>query len=282
MSEYSDPLSDYECETVQLEPEPTVLVGLRRRMSEDEVAAFKPLTPPPSVVDFLSVFRSWLKLRYEIKQYSFGVHLNSSYPHYHFHLVCSGYKSLSNPLTTYKYDLQHNKIAVDGDVHQSIIGDQYKRWTSIQMKPSLADSNDETMFLQYPYKEKNNLTTPYLSDTDYNHIHTASPDILADASHSIYIKARAYQQNQKKEKERENNEWVDMCEHLKDVLPRTPHALMSSYLNYIKTKHEKPAHPRVLIQRVEKYLYKTGILDADMLIAQYSQFGGYLGNPEIN
>lgn len=273
MLEYLDPLAEYENPSTEV-----VLVGLRRRLTEDEVVTFKPLTPPQSVVDFLDAFRLWLGLRYEIKQCSFGVHLNSSYPHFHYHLVCTGYKPLSNPLTTYKYDLQHNKVQVDAAINQSIRGEEYKRWTSIQMTSSLANSDDETNFLQYPYKEGNKETIQYLDDAKLNQINNVSPDILAEASHNIYSKARAYQQKQQKEKQRENDEWVDMCEHLKDVLPRSPHALMSSYLNYIKHKHSKPPHPRILIQRVEKYMYKTGILDADMLIAQYSQFGGYLGN----
>ncbi len=241
-------------------------LGFRRRLDRADVEWLDM---------FISNIRAWIKFRdYTLESYTMGIHQNSSYPHMHFHMVVWTGKILSNPMSTFKYDTIQkryplNCLQIPFEV-KDIIGEN--RYTSIQMRV-LPSHEDAVLFLQYPLKEANELTTKWLHNSNYNNLKDMCIDTLLENSSKIYLSSCKKRDAKAKVEKKKQDEWTLLCE-ICEPLPRNFEAIVHHVLRHYRDNVEHPPHPQILVKRAEKYCFKFGIIEVETIANTYSQFLG--------
>ncbi len=265
------------------EPPPTqsepilATLSIRRRLSEVPTIQWLRYYLM-TVVDWFK-FRSITPLAHTI-----GLHRNSSYPHFHLHFVVHCNKILSNPLASFKYDIKEGKVGISslhsGSPSESPTTAEWlggERWTSFKFKSQAhlddPDNLEIVKFLSYPLKEADEFTKSLYS-SEYKTFHNVSyyglrpADMMINAN-QVY-KAACILRDKKKLKEiTVLKEW-ETVKQIADACPRNFHEIASSLLTHYRDNVEHPPHPKVIIQKAEKYCYKVGIFSIDQLIQQYS------------
>ena len=260
ITEYLDPLA---------KDDPILAsVGIRRRLDcIDETWSS----------GFVTCVREWFKHRgWVVLATSFGFHFNASYPHMHFHALVSCPKILSNPMATFKRDFQTTLFArifecAFSNITGLIGGD---RWTSIKMKLQAEDcSPDVIKFLGYPFKEANDATLELFDNPHYNNLETYDASTMYSNANRIYKSGLKSVTKKALTEARQKSEWIQFVE-LCDDMPQNFDQMVVMVLLHYKMTVDNPPHPKVLVQRTEKYCFKKGIIDIEEFVVQYSPFQG--------
>lgn len=268
-----------------LEPTPVqqvpvlATVSFRRRLSE--------LPTEQWLQNYVLTVYDWFKYRsITILAHTIGLHRNASYPHFHLHFVVTCNKILSNPLSTFKYDIKEGKSSVHTCApsiltlpEKTTIAEWLggERWTSIKMKSQDhlddPDNLEIVKFLSYPLKEADDFTTSLLNSKikvfhDVTYYGLNPTDMMVNAN-QIYKSACILRDKKELKVKAVLSEW-ETVKQIADACPRNFHEIASSLLIHYRDNVEHPPHPKVIIQKAEKYCYKVGIFSIDQLIQQYS------------
>lgn len=227
--------------------------------------------------DYIATLLNWFKYRkFDVVAHTLGVHRNSSYPHFHLHFIVTCDKILSNPMSSFKYDMAHGKITIQLPFKETPISEVLgqDRWTSIRMK-SQSNNPDATndwvpSYLGYVLKENNEDTNQYRDNPLLNNVGFYGIDLaeLTCQSHKIY-KSAIKNRNTKMEREaKQLTEWETICQ-IADACPQDFTQICLGVLTHYRDNIEVPPHPRAIIQKVEKYCFKKGIFSFEQLIDKY-------------
>ena len=267
MEEYTEPPLGQSEEVI-------ASLSIRRRVTEVPTEQW--------LHNYLMTVFDWFKFRsITIIAHTVGLHRNASYPHFHFHFVVRCNKILSNPLSTFKYDIREGKSSLYAFSPSTLPTiDEWlggERWTSLKFKSQahLDDPEDLEIvkFLSYPLKEADDFTkslfnSPFLIFHDVTYYGLNVKDMM-DNANQIY-KSACILRNKKQLKDKATlSEW-EVVKQIADACPRNYREIASSLLTHYRDNVEHPPHPKVIIQKAEKYCYKVGIFSNDQLIQQYS------------
>ena len=262
--------------TQQSEPILATL-SIRRRLSEVPTEQW--------LLNYLMTVIDWFKFRsITIHAHTIGLHRNASYPHFHLHFVVSCNKILSNPLSTFKYDIKEGKTPVyclltgsPSEVPTTADWLGGERWTSLKFKSQDhlddPDNLEIVKFLSYPLKEADDFTNSLISSSiklfcDVSYYGLNPTDMMSNAN-QIYKSACIVRDKKELREKAVLSEW-EVVKQIADACPRNFHEIASSLLTHYRDNVEHPPHPKVIIQKAEKYCYKVGIFSIDQLIQQYS------------
>lgn len=252
-------------------PPPTTVASLsvRRRVTcIPELIWFK---------EYLATLLDWLKYRkFIVVAHTMGVHRNSSYPHFHIHFIVLCDKILSNPMSSFKYDIKHGKVTIMAPFKETPISDilGQDRWTSIRMKDQSygddADADWVNAYLGYVLKENNEDTNQYRDNPAFNNVEYYGIDIkeLAASSHAIYKSSIKLRDAKKQREGKQLSEWETVCQ-IADACPPDFRQICLGVLTHYRDNIDVPPHPRAIIQKVEKYCFKKGIFTFEQLIDKY-------------
>lgn len=270
-------MESYAQPTVTASQPSLATLSIRRRVEEVPTEQW--------LQNYLLTVFDWFKFRkINVLAHTTGIHRNASYPHFHFHFIVTCNKILSNPLSTFKYDIKEGKSPVysvlTGSPSDVPTTDEWlggERWTSIKFKSQDHLDDPEQLelvkFLSYPLKEADEFTSS-LINSNYKTFMNVSyygldvTDMMIN-SNKIYKSACILRSKKELKEKAVLSEW-EVVKQIADACPRNFHEIASSLLVHYRDNVEHPPHPKVIIQKVEKYCYKVGIFSIDQLIQQYS------------
>lgn len=208
---------------------------------------------------------NWCKYRdFIIKHSTFGIHTDSSKPHYHYHMVIMHDRSrpaslLSNPLATLKYDKTKKFFPFDESYNYI-----HDRNMSIKMKFHIDGSvNTIKRYLQYPLKESE--THPPFYTYNAGDIKMLSLNASAEWN-AIKIKRLKDKEKADKEKQRKFNliEYLDK----NAKAPFFPYDIYCLGLSFYQTDSNSPIISNIC-REVEEWMYHRGHLSNEDIIKQY-------------
>lgn len=230
----------------------------------------------PALQDwYVANFERWLEYRnYKIINNTYGVHLNTESPHFHYHLVVEGKKSLSNPLATLKQDYGFGTTSkVDiiyltnpANFPTSFIGQEYKGKINMSVKITEEKPLTQKRFLQYPLKEGN---------TDEKHINLHglpyALDELKAFAKSEYESALLKRKQKEQKEEKTKSEWEELLAHYEKHKPENlGEVYRQTHLYYLENWNKPPTY-KFISDQAERYSIKIGLLSVQYLSDKFCQ-----------
>lgn len=214
---------------------------------------------------------------------SVGFHKNSAYPHIHYHLVIKHRKLPKSLIQDWKYNYMKNKIAL---IHRKPsetkntrhplpclwsykCGTQQKLNISIRANPMVTSceldekiyEENETRFLQYPFKEKYPISVQNACvNIDYK--------ALTIAANTLYMDAL------KKAKQKEDEKTKSIAAYTK-IEKFIIESQLTDYNDIIipvlehARDFEKPIHYRKVMEHAQTICYRLKIIQLDELASKF-------------
>lgn len=216
---------------------------------------------------YLDNFLSWLKFRkYNLINYTAGIHTNTANPHIHIHFIAEG-KKLSNPIATLKRDFRE-KMPVEypnipkelrDKLPRSFIGQTYKGRINMSLQIKDLEENNIERFLQYPLKEGKLIRTDLGED---------KVNAIMEIAQLEYKNSLAKQANKEQKEKEKENEWDKMCEYLDKEKPQDIRQIFRELIQYYR-EWNKPPTMKFIFDTAERYAFKKGIIDVDYLMNKF-------------
>lgn len=242
------------------------------------------------LLQFLRICNDWLDSRkYVVVHRTTGIHENASYIHVHYHVVVWCSKVLSNPMSSFKYDILNKRFPWgtrkqdEPEFHFETLSDVIgeNRYTSIQMKEPKTES-DVVKFLQYPYKEANDRTLALIAtkNATVNLLKDYCIDTLVEQANASYKSAVAIRTKKEEIEKKKETEWDILCDICDQSSTLSFPLMVHNVLRHYKQNVERPPHPKTIIHRCEVYAFKKGIISIEEFATVYSQLIGHMSNDE--
>lgn len=179
-------------------------------------------------------------------------------------------------MSSFKYDMKQGKVTIQVPFKETPISEVLgqDRWTSIRMKDQSngddADNDWVNAYLGYVLKENNEDTNQYRDNPVFNNVEYYGIDLkeLTASSHAIYKSSIKLRDAKKQREGKQMSEWETICQ-IADACPPDFTQICLGVLTHYRDNIEVPPHPRVIIQKVEKYCFKKGIFTFEQLIDKY-------------